>query len=97
MAPYGRGWLSRTSPQCYSGALLAKWEGSQGVLLSDRSDSETKEAAQYFKALDPEAPQTQVPASLLDAEFTSCLHEMDRRILGAQAYSKGVKSHSTGL
>lgn len=56
MAPYGRGWLNRTSPQCYSGALLAKWEGSQGVLLSDRFDSETKEAAQYFKALDPELP-----------------------------------------
>ena len=82
VAPYGCGWLNRTSPQCYSGALLAKWEGSQRVLLSDRSDSETKEAAQYFKALDPELPQTQVPASLLDAEFTSALHEMDSRVLG---------------
>ena len=63
---------------------------------SDVSDSETKEAAQNFKALYPKLPKTQVPASLQDAEFTSSLHKTGSKVPDVQACSKGVKNCSTG-
>lgn len=86
--PYGRGWLNHTSPRpVLPWCTFRKVKRIRGSVAidSEMSDSETKDAAQNFKALYPKLPKTQVLASLRDAELAPSLYDTWSEVLREQA------------